>query len=44
MQPEPADSYYARIAAHLGPDGRLPVAVEEMPGWDIYPTRWTRCG
>jgi len=37
MQPESAEEYYARIAAHTGPDGRLPVAVEEMPGWDIYP-------
>jgi len=34
---EGVESYYARIAAAAGPDGRLPVAVEEMPGWDIYP-------
>ncbi|GAA1728864.1 hypothetical protein GCM10009809_25560 [Isoptericola hypogeus] len=37
MQPESPEEYHARIAAHLGADGRLPVAVEEMPGWDIYP-------
>lgn len=35
--PESIDAYYARIAAAAGPDGRLPVAVDEMPGWDIYP-------
>jgi len=38
--PEAAESvedYYARIVEAAGPDGRLPVAVEEMPGWDIYP-------
>jgi diadenosine tetraphosphate (Ap4A) HIT family hydrolase len=34
---ESVEDYYARIAAAAGPDGRLPVAVEEMPGWDIYP-------
>ncbi|WP_147066140.1 hypothetical protein [Terrabacter aerolatus] len=34
---EEVEDYYARIAAAAGPDGRLPVAVEEMPGWDIYP-------
>ncbi len=37
MQPESPEQYYARIAAACGPDGRLPVAVEEAPGWDIYP-------
>ncbi|MFI2295759.1 hypothetical protein [Isoptericola sp. NPDC019571] len=37
MHPESAEEYYARVAAQTGPDGRLPVAVEEMPGWDIYP-------
>ena len=31
------EDYYARIAAATDDDGRLPVAVEEMPGWDIYP-------
>lgn len=34
---EDVEAYYARIAAAAGEDGRLPVAVEEMPGWDIYP-------
>jgi hypothetical protein len=34
---ESVEDYHARIAAAAGPDGRLPVAVEEMPGWDIYP-------
>ncbi|SKC41887.1 hypothetical protein [Krasilnikoviella flava] len=37
MLPESPEAYYARIASHLGPEGRLAVAVEEMPGWDIYP-------
>lgn len=36
-QPESPEEYYARIAAACGPDGRLEVAVQEMPGWDIYP-------
>ncbi|HEU5144949.1 MAG TPA: hypothetical protein VFT81_07210 [Dermatophilaceae bacterium] len=36
-QPETAQEYYARIAAACDAEGRLPVAVEEMPGWDIYP-------
>lgn len=34
---EEVEAYYARIAAAAGADGRLPVAVEEMPGWDIFP-------
>ena len=34
---ESVEDYHARIAAAAGEDGRLPVAVEEMPGWDIYP-------
>jgi hypothetical protein len=37
MQPESAEDFYARVQAATGPDGRLSVAVEEMPGWDIYP-------
>jgi hypothetical protein len=37
MQPESAEEFYARVLAATGPDGRLEVAVEEMPGWDIYP-------
>jgi diadenosine tetraphosphate (Ap4A) HIT family hydrolase len=34
---ESIEDYYARIVAATGDDRRLPVAVEEMPGWDIYP-------
>jgi hypothetical protein len=37
MQPESAEDFYARVRAATGEDGRLAVAVEEMPGWDIYP-------
>ncbi len=37
MEPESAEDFYARVKAATGADGRLPVAVEEMPGWDIYP-------
>jgi diadenosine tetraphosphate (Ap4A) HIT family hydrolase len=35
--PESAEDFHARVAAATGPDGRLPLAVEEMPGWDIFP-------
>lgn len=35
--PESAEDFYARVLAAAGPNGRLPLAVEEMPGWDIYP-------
>lgn len=35
--PESAEDYYARVAAATDDEGRLPVAVEEMPGWDIFP-------
>lgn len=35
--PESIEDYYARIEAATDSEGRLPVAVEEMPGWDIYP-------
>jgi hypothetical protein len=35
--PESAQDYYDRILAATDADGRLPVAVEEMPGWDIFP-------
>ena len=37
MQPESAEDFYARIAAATDAEGRLAVAVEEMPGWDIFP-------
>src|SRR4051812_48434328 len=35
--PESAEDYYARIEAATDEERRLPVAVEEMPGWDIFP-------
>ncbi len=35
--PESIEDYYARIEAATDAEGRLPVAVEEMAGWDIYP-------
>lgn len=35
--PESAEEYYARILAAADEDGRLSVAVEEMPGWDNFP-------
>ncbi|MDE9365948.1 hypothetical protein PZ938_10070 [Luteipulveratus sp. YIM 133132] len=35
--PESIEDYYARILAATDDEGRLPVAVEEMPGWDIFP-------
>ncbi len=37
MGPESAEDFHARVRAAAGPDGRLRVAVEEMPGWDIFP-------
>lgn len=37
MDLETPEEYYARIAAATDEEGRLPVAVEEMPGWDIFP-------
>ena len=37
MDPERPEDFYARVKAAAGPDGRLAVAVEEMPGWDIFP-------
>lgn len=36
-QPESAEEFYARVLAATDEEGRLPVAVEEMPGWDIFP-------
>lgn len=35
--PETPEQFHARIVAATDAEGRLPVAVEEMPGWDIYP-------
>lgn len=37
QEPETAHDYHDRIRAAADADGRLPVAVTEMPGWDIYP-------
>ncbi len=37
MQPESAEDFHARVLAATGPDGRLAVNIEEMPGWDIFP-------
>ncbi len=37
MRLETPEEFYARVAAVTDSEGRLPVAVEEMPGWDIYP-------
>lgn len=35
--PESPEDYYARILSAADEKGRLPVAVTEMPGWDIFP-------
>lgn len=37
MDPESAEDFHARVLAATGPDGRLAVNIEEMPGWDIFP-------
>jgi hypothetical protein len=37
MALETPEEFYARVAAATDDEGRLPVAVEEMPGWDIFP-------
>jgi hypothetical protein len=37
MDPESPEDFHARVLAATGPDGRLAVNVEEMPGWDIFP-------
>ncbi|MCW2834146.1 MAG: hypothetical protein JWN68_2099 [Nocardioides sp.] len=34
---ETADEFHARVMAATDDEGRLAVAVEEMPGWDIFP-------
>lgn len=34
---ETAEQFHARVAAATDNEGRLAVAVEEMPGWDIFP-------
>lgn len=34
---ETAEEFHARVAAATDDEGRLAVAVEEMPGWFVYP-------
>ncbi|QIK74982.1 hypothetical protein [Nocardioides piscis] len=34
---ETAEEFHARVAAATDEQGRLPVAIELMPGWDIFP-------
>jgi hypothetical protein len=34
---ETAEDFHARVAAATDDEGRLAVAIEEMPGWFIYP-------
>ena len=34
---ESAEEFHARIAAATDAEGRLPVKMEAMPGWDIFP-------
>ena len=34
---ESAEEFHARVAAATDDEGRLPVAIELMPGWDIFP-------
>ncbi len=34
---ETAEEFHARVSAATDDEGRLSVAVEEMPGWDIFP-------
>ena len=36
-QPESIEDFHARVAAATDDEGRLPVAIEAMPGWDIFP-------
>src|SRR3954466_1586582 len=35
--PEAAEEYYARVEAATDDERRLSVAVDDMPGWDIFP-------
>ena len=37
MSLETAEEFHARVAAATDAEGRLPVAIEAMPGWDIFP-------
>ena len=34
---ETAEEFHARVAAATDDEGRLPVAIEAMPGWDVFP-------
>ena len=34
---ETAEEFHARVAAATDDEGRLPVQIEAMPGWDIFP-------
>ncbi len=34
---ETPEEFHARVAAATDSQGRLPVAIEAMPGWDIFP-------
>ena len=34
---ETPEEFHARVEAATDAEGRLPVAVTEMPGWDIFP-------
>ena len=34
---ETPEGFHARVAAATDDEGRLPVAIEAMPGWDIFP-------
>lgn len=36
-QLETAEQFHARVAAATDDEDRLTIAVEEMPGWDIFP-------
>ncbi|HET7398395.1 MAG TPA: hypothetical protein VFJ94_07715 [Intrasporangium sp.] len=35
--PESIEDYWARVLAAADGSGRLPVAVTEMPGWEVFP-------
>lgn len=37
VEPESPEQFHARVMAATDDDGRLSVAVSQMPGWDIYP-------
>ncbi|GAA1912778.1 hypothetical protein [Nocardioides hwasunensis] len=36
-EPESIEDFYDRVAAATDAEGRLAVAIESMPGWDIFP-------